>query len=182
MKKLLAVFLTLCLLSATAQAAEESVPARWMFDSDSAYQAALADWAAEHPAQESIESAGAEHGDPAPDRLDADPADDKYPVGSYIDADGRVWSSSGKLLTPDPVPPPAAVEALEAPSDGLGDTADPADQALNAPAVSIPETLSQRPWAVRPTNISWRPSLPVPPEWTMNGWQACFCLASCSSA
>ena len=140
MKKLLAVFLTLCLLSATAQAAEESVPARWMFDSDSAYQAALADWAAEHPTQESIESAGAENGDPAPDRLDADPADDKYPVGSYIDADGRVWSSSGKLLTPDPVPPPAAVEALEAPSDGLGDTADPADQALNAPAVSIPET------------------------------------------
>ena len=129
MKKLLAVFLTLCLLSATAQAAEESVPARWMFDSDSAYQAALADWAAEHPTQESIESAGAENGDPAPDRLDADPADDKYPVGSYIDADGRVWSSSGKLLTPDPVPPPAAVEAPEAPSDGLGDTADPADQA-----------------------------------------------------
>lgn len=98
MKKLLAVFLTLCLLSATAQAAEESVPARWMFDSDSAYQMALADWEAEHPAQESIESAGAEHGDPAPDRLDADPADDKYPVGSYIDADGRVWSSSGKQI------------------------------------------------------------------------------------
>ena len=100
-----------------------------MFDSDSAYQMALADWEAEHPAQESIESAGAEHGDPAPDRLDADPADDKYPVGSYIDADGRVWSSSGKLLTPDPVPPPAAVEAPETPSDGLV-----------APAVSIPET------------------------------------------
>lgn len=140
MKKLLTVCLTLCLLSATAQAAEGSAPARWMFDSDSAYQAALADWEAEHPAQESVESAGAENGDSDPVRLDTDPSDDKYPVGSYIDADGRVWSPSGKLLTPDPVPPPAAVEAPEAPSDGLGDPADSENQALEDPDISIPET------------------------------------------
>ena len=148
MKKLLAVCLTFCLISSTAYAADKSAPARWMFDSDSAYQDALADWEAQNPIQEPlesadskpIESAGAENGDSDPVRLDADPSDDKYPVGSYIDADGRVWSPSGKLLTPDPVPSPAAVEAREAPSDGLGNPADPADQAIETPLISLPET------------------------------------------
>ena len=40
-----------------------------------------------------------------------DTPDDKYPVGSYVDADGNVWSSDGELLSPGEVqadPPPQA--------------------------------------------------------------------------
>ena len=30
---------------------------------------------------------------------------DRYPVGSYVEVDGRVWSSSGELLSPEPGEP-----------------------------------------------------------------------------
>lgn len=53
-----------------------------------------------------------------------DTSNDKYPIGSYVDADGNVWSSDGELLSPGEVqadPPPQA-DIL--PPDEL----DPADE------------------------------------------------------
>lgn len=51
-------------------------------------------------------------------------SDDKYPVGSYIDPDGQVWSPSGTLLSPDAPEAPAQDEIPVYPSDVLADTAD----------------------------------------------------------
>ena len=62
------------------------------------------------PEEPPVENGGISNDDtPAPPADDS--ADGKYPVGSYIDAAGNVWSPSGELLSPGEVPsdpPPQA--------------------------------------------------------------------------
>ena len=132
MKRVLLIFLSLCALSVSALAADgDSPPPRWAFASDEEWQEAAAQSAATE-SSEPIESAGVENGTAPPPYVDAHP-DEKYPVGSYVDAAGHVWSPSGQLLSPDAVP---AVE--ESPiRSGASDNADFAE----APALE-PDTLS----------------------------------------
>lgn len=115
MKKLLAVFLSVCIFSTSALAADIALaaPERWMFDSDTAYQQALTAWeAGQPPPENTIESAGAKN-----DVSSALPQTShaRYPVGSYVDAAGNVWSADGELLSPGTTPAAPADEVSAVP-------------------------------------------------------------------
>lgn len=165
MKRLLYVCLCLLLLTAPALAVEEvpdEAPASPVTDIESSQEAEIPEPAPEpepipepEPAPEPIPEPESEpEPDPAPvpeeppiESEDAnndgtsvlppdDTSNDKYPIGSYVDADGNVWSSDGELLSPGEVqadPPPQA-DIL--PPDEL----DPADDSA-ALEVTDPDTL-----------------------------------------
>ncbi len=50
---------------------------------------------------------------------DTQESDDKFPVGSYIDPDGRIWSPDGELLSNGSASPYAPVEDSALPGDVL---------------------------------------------------------------
>lgn len=159
MKKVLAVFLSLCLLSTNALAADIALaaPARWMFGSDEAYQAALSAWEAEPSEEEQTEeSAGITNGISVP-LLQA--PDDPYPVGSYVDAAGTVWSADGERLSPDTAPASPQDEVspapLAVPADTDGDLVPSEADALTQIAALVSDIAEDKPtWYVedlRPT-------------------------------
>lgn len=109
MKRILLIFLSCCALSVSALAAEaDNIPPRWAFATDEEWRAASADQgAASKPTvppepSKPIESEGENDAALSPPSMDND-SDQKYPVGSYVDAAGHVWSPSGVLLSPDTV-------------------------------------------------------------------------------
>lgn len=125
MKKLLTVLLCICLIascSLTALAADQPVFEDYATAEE--YEAAYRAWYAaevaravqEESGELPTESAGVTHDSPGPSdppapRLDSD-TDDKYPLGSYVDPAGNVYSPSGTLLSPPAAP--AAEAPLEA--------------------------------------------------------------------
>lgn len=154
MKKLLSIALCLCALlslAAPALAAADGAPPRWLYDTEEDYQNALDQWQTQQPEpepepepdpvpslepQKPVESAGESNAvDSSPPRVDHNSAD-KYPVGSYVDSSGQVWSPSGQLLSPDTVPASEAVAPDALPPDALG-----GPDSAEAPAVD-PDTLT----------------------------------------
>lgn len=144
MRKYLSItlcILALLLLSVPALAAEDGPPS-WIFPSEEQEEP---DPEPELPSEPDpptvteMESAGTEDdnnsGTHAAEPVAPGP-DDKYPVGSYIDAAGRVWSQSGTLLSPD-----AAQAVAETPLPAL-----PPD---------VPDAaLDRQPLAVTPEEIT----------------------------
>lgn len=91
----------------------------------------------EAPIPAPMESAGAEYGNSDPP-LEND-ADDKFPLGSYVDPDGAVWSPDGIRLSPSPTPGTALAQSA-AEDDPLSSEmlVDPAA----SPAAADPDTLA----------------------------------------
>ena len=120
MKRLLCVCLCLLLLTAFALAVEDipdQDPDPPVTDIESSQEAEIPEPEPEpepelepSPDELPIESEDANNDGTSvlpPD----DTSNDKYPIGSYVDADGNVWSSDGELLSPGEVqadPPPQA--------------------------------------------------------------------------
>lgn len=109
MKKLLTVLLCICLLCAhSVTALAESQPNFEDFATAEEYEAAYLAWYAaevERAAQESEAAAYEPVSPPAPPAAPADGASsDRYPLGSYVDTAGNVYSASGTLLSPPAAP------------------------------------------------------------------------------
>ena len=147
MKKVLSVVLCLCALlslsaPALALAAADGAPPRWLYDTEEDYQNALSQQLDSDPEpptepEKPIESAGDSHVDaPAPPHVDRD-SDDKYPVGSFVDAAGQVWSPSGSLLSPDAVPDSEAAAPDALPPDALGGPNSAEVPALDSDTLSL---------------------------------------------
>ena len=84
---------------------------------------------------------------------DGSETEDRYPVGSYIDEAGNVWSQEGELLSPGTTPAMEPVEALGEPAidttlllvdllealtgeEGMGADMDSVQQVLDHPAMT----------------------------------------------
>ena len=111
---------------------------------ETAHQEGAAPAPAEAPPEKPIESAGIKNGNNNPP-VDNN-APDKYPLGSYVDLSGTVWSPDGTRLSPDPAAgaalDPAADPGYVLPSEAASDpvwlsaSADPDTLAVIADTVS----------------------------------------------
>lgn len=91
----------------------------------------------ETPVPDPMESTGAEYGNSNPP-LEND-VNDQFPLGSYVDPDGAVWSSDGIRLSP--VPAPGTALAQDAAEDDPLSPEMLADQD-GTPAAADPDTLA----------------------------------------
>lgn len=143
MKKFLSLCFCLCALCALSVPALAAAPPSWLVSTEETGPAPEEDQAEPDSETEpepellmeppkSTESAG-EHDGP---HMDQD-SDDKYPVGSYVDPAGQVWSPSGVLLSPDVLPAPEAVAADALPPDSLGSPDSAEVPALDSDTLSV---------------------------------------------
>ena len=122
MKKLLTVLLCICLLCAhSVTALAESQPNFEDFATAEEYEAAYLAWYAAEVERAAQENAVPESEDTAHEPVSDAPAppmdavsNDRYPLGSYVDPSGHVYSASGTLLSP-PVAPSAEASVEAAP-------------------------------------------------------------------
>ena len=122
MKRLLTVLLCICLLCAhSVTALAESQPNFEDFATAEEYEAAYLAWYAAEVERAAQENAVPESEDTAHEPVSDAPAppmdavsNDRYPLGSYVDPSGHVYSASGTLLSP-PVAPSAEASVEAAP-------------------------------------------------------------------
>ena len=178
MKKLLPILLALCALSTSALAVEwddfrywDAENHCWVVDVEAYHAAAALEDAQRTAAEEAdsqaaetqpsseipTESAGDSHdsgssGGHAAGSVDTGP-DDRYPVGSYVDPAGDVWSPSGTRLSPDAVQAPVPSETDTFLPDALGsqDAAPVLDLTNILPPAPAEETPVRRITDLRPT-------------------------------
>lgn len=180
MKKLLPILLALCALSTSALAVEwddfrywDAENNCWVVDVE-AYHAAAALEEAQRIAAEEADSLTAETQPPASSEIPTESAgdsydsgsngghaagsvdtnpDDRYPVGSYVDPAGDVWSPSGTRLSPDAPQAPVPSETDGVLSDALGsqDAAPVLDLTSILPPAPTEEPPVRRITDLRPT-------------------------------